>query len=151
MRRLNPERGLFPIGVAAEIIGVEPRVLRMYEKRGLVCPTRTDGNRRLYSIKDLEALEYVHYLTHVRRVNLAGVQVVLELLENMPDEMRHEHITSMEIAVDRLDERKRKLFEQGSELVEEVLLSEEKAEKLDREVLSELARTNLELLDGTKD
>jgi DNA-binding transcriptional MerR regulator len=124
MRPLDPTKGLFSIGVAAEIIGVEPHVLRIYERKGVIRPSRSDGNRRLYSMADLELLEYVHFLTHVRKVNLPGVLAMLELLDKLPEEMRRSELASVEKAIDQLDATARKIFAHGSATVERVLLDE---------------------------
>jgi MerR family transcriptional regulator/heat shock protein HspR len=132
MRQLDPRKGLFPIGVAAEVIGVEPRVLRVYEKKGLVTPSRSDGNRRFYSMEDLELLEYVHYMTHVRKVNLAGVVAILELLNKLPEEIRRDAVSSAERAVDQLDQKAKKIFTRGSAVVERDLLDESKPAEIER-------------------
>lgn len=67
------------ISVAAELVGMHPQTLRMYEARGLVRPRRTPGNTRLYSDADLERLRTVAQLTGELGLNLAGVERVLEL------------------------------------------------------------------------
>ena len=68
----------YPISVAAELLGMHPQTLRMYEARGLVRPRRTAGGTRRYSDRDLERLRRVSLLTELG-MNLAGVQQVLEL------------------------------------------------------------------------
>ncbi len=67
------------ISVAAEIVGVHPQTLRIYETRGLVRPRRTPGNTRLYSERDLERLRSIQRLTNEVGLNLAGVERVLAL------------------------------------------------------------------------
>ena len=69
----------YMISVAAELVGMHPQTLRMYETRGLVRPRRTPGNTRLYSEADLERLRTVAQLTGELGLNLAGVERVLEL------------------------------------------------------------------------
>ena len=69
----------YMISVAAELVGMHPQTLRMYETRGLVRPRRTPGNTRLYSESDLERLRTVAQLTGELGLNLAGVERVLEL------------------------------------------------------------------------
>ena len=73
--------GLFTLSVAAEIIGVHPRTLIIYEKEGLVVPHRTKTNRRRFSKQDIRRLQFVRFLTHERRVNLAGVESILSLVD----------------------------------------------------------------------
>ena len=69
----------YMISVAAELVGMHPQTLRLYETRGLVRPRRTPGNTRLYSDADLERLRTVSRLTGELGLNLAGVERVLEL------------------------------------------------------------------------
>jgi MerR family transcriptional regulator/heat shock protein HspR len=71
------------ISVAAELVGMHPQTLRMYEARGLVQPQRTPGNTRLYSEADLERLRLVQRLTTELGLNLAGVETVLRLQDEM--------------------------------------------------------------------
>lgn len=70
---------LFVISVAARLVEMHPQTLRKYEREGLIAPSRTSGNLRLYSDSDIERLRQVKYLVESRRLNLAGVQLALEL------------------------------------------------------------------------
>ena len=72
---------LFTLSVTAEIMGVHPRTLMIYENENLVVPYRTKTNRRRYSQKDVKRLQFVRYLTNKRGVNLAGVAAILKLIE----------------------------------------------------------------------
>ncbi len=76
-KRLD-ERAVFVISVAAELAGVHPQTLRIYERKGLVRPKRTTSNSRRYSERDIARLREIQELTH-KGVNLAGVQRVMEL------------------------------------------------------------------------
>jgi MerR family transcriptional regulator/heat shock protein HspR len=67
------------ISIAASLAGCHPRTLRIYEEEGLLDPVRTDTNIRLYSDDDLERVRAIRYLTQIRRVNLAGVKLLLQL------------------------------------------------------------------------
>jgi MerR family transcriptional regulator/heat shock protein HspR len=71
------------ISVAAELVGMHPQTLRMYEQKGLVQPKRTAGNTRLYSEADLERLRLIQKLTTQLGLNLAGVEAVLDLEEQL--------------------------------------------------------------------
>jgi MerR family transcriptional regulator, heat shock protein HspR len=82
-----PERGRYMISVAAELVGMHPQTLRLYEAKGLVRPGRTPGGTRLYSETDLERLRLIHRLTTELGLNLAGVAHVLRL----EDELRKMH------------------------------------------------------------
>src|SRR5690242_7952387 len=76
---MNPgERGVYVISVAAELAGVHPQTLRIYERRGLLDPARTDGGSRRYSQRDIDRLRRIHELTEAG-LNLAGVKAVMEL------------------------------------------------------------------------
>jgi MerR family transcriptional regulator, heat shock protein HspR len=72
-------RPVYVISIAASLAGCHPRTLRIYEEEGLLDPVRTDTNIRLYSDDDLERVRAIRYLTQIRRVNLAGVKLLLQL------------------------------------------------------------------------
>lgn len=74
---------LFVISVAARLVEMHPQTLRKYEREGLVAPSRTSGNLRLYSDSDIEQLRQVKYLVEKRGLNLAGVQLALELTRQL--------------------------------------------------------------------
>ena len=92
------DRPRYMISVAAELVGMHPQTLRLYEQKGLVRPKRTAGNTRLYSDRDVERLRLIQRLTTELGLNLAGVERVLHLqdeltrmhrrLERMEREMR---------------------------------------------------------------
>jgi len=73
------DRALYVISVAAELAGVHPQTLRMYERKGLITPKRTEGRARRYSPRDIEHVLMIQELTQDHGVNLAGVEMVLEL------------------------------------------------------------------------
>ena len=77
------DRGRYMISVAAELVGMHPQTLRIYEQKGLVRPKRTSGNTRLYSEADLERLRLIQRLTTDYGLNLAGVEMVLRLEDQM--------------------------------------------------------------------
>jgi len=76
------KRGLYVISVAAELAGVHPQTLRIYERRGLLDPARTGGGSRRYSDRDIERLRRIQGLTG-SGLNLAGVKLVMELEEEV--------------------------------------------------------------------
>jgi MerR family transcriptional regulator, heat shock protein HspR len=94
------DRPRYMISVAAELVGMHPQTLRVYEAKGLVRPKRTPGNTRLYSEADLERLRLIQRLTTELGLNLAGVETVLRLedeltrlharMERLESEMREE-------------------------------------------------------------
>jgi len=99
------DRPRYMISVAADLVGMHPQTLRIYEAKGLVRPKRTAGNTRLYSDTDLERLRLIQRLTGELGLNLAGVETVLRMedelgkmqqrLERMEREMR-ERVRSVE-------------------------------------------------------
>ena len=76
-------RPRYMISVAAELVGMHPQTLRIYENKGLVHPGRTAGNTRLYSEADLERLKLIQRLTNELGLNLAGVEHVLRLQDEL--------------------------------------------------------------------
>lgn len=80
---------VYMIGVAAQLCGVHPQTLRQYEKLGLVSPQRAGAKNRLYSENDIRRVKRIQRLTQEMGVNLAGVELILRLLEEMED-MRRE-------------------------------------------------------------
>lgn len=95
---------LFVISVAARLVEMHPQTLRKYEREGLIAPSRTSGNLRLYSDHDIEQLRQVKYLVEERGLNLAGVQLALDLTRELqtlreatsvgkasPEELEAEH------------------------------------------------------------
>ena len=90
------ERALYIISVAAELAGVHPQTLRIYERKGLIEPHRTEGRSRRYSQRDIALLQHIQELTHAG-VGLSGVERILEL-ENLLDQA-HQRIEELEARV----------------------------------------------------
>ncbi|MGO4880613.1 MAG: MerR family transcriptional regulator [Bryobacteraceae bacterium] len=78
-------RGSYMISSVAEQYGIHPQTLRLYEREGLLKPSRSDGNTRLYTDGDLERLEVILHLTRELGVNLAGVEIILNMREKMAE------------------------------------------------------------------
>jgi len=90
-KEVDPGRGVYMISVAAELAGMHPQTLRIYEARGLIQPKRSAKNTRLYSQEDVDRLRRIQELTTELGMNLAGVEKVFELeqeLERMRRRMR---------------------------------------------------------------
>jgi MerR family transcriptional regulator/heat shock protein HspR len=90
-REISPDRGVYMISVAAELAGMHPQTLRIYESRGLIQPKRSPKNTRLYSQEDVDRLRRIQELTSKLGMNLAGVEKVFELeqeIERMRRRMR---------------------------------------------------------------
>jgi MerR family transcriptional regulator/heat shock protein HspR len=75
----DEDRAVYIISVAAELAGVHPQTLRIYERKGLVAPQRTAGNTRRYSDRDIALLRQIQDLTQDGGINLAGVKMIIEL------------------------------------------------------------------------
>ena len=93
-RRGPDERPLYMISVAAELAGVHPQTLRIYERKQLITPKRSAGNTRLYSEADIQRLRLIQQLTQDEGVNLAGVERILQMqtaLEQMQAELHRMH------------------------------------------------------------
>jgi len=80
---IPPDEPYYAIGVAAELVDLHPQTLRHYEAVGLVVPHRSQGNIRLYSPGDIERLRRITRLTREMGVNLAGVEIILRLSDQM--------------------------------------------------------------------
>jgi len=80
---------VYLISVVANILDIHPQTLRQYEKEGLIQPSRTQGRMRLYSQRDIDKIKFVLQLTRKMGINLAGVDVILKLKEQM-DAMNNE-------------------------------------------------------------
>jgi MerR family transcriptional regulator/heat shock protein HspR len=81
-------RGAYMISSVAEQYQIHPQTLRLYEREGLIKPSRSDGNTRLYTDEDLELLEVVLHLTRDLGVNLAGVEIILNMRAKMSEMQR---------------------------------------------------------------
>ena len=106
-REIDRDRGVYMISVAAELAGMHPQTLRIYESRGLIQPKRSPKNTRLYSQEDVDRLRRIQELTSELGMNLAGVEKVFEL----------------EQEIDRMRRRMRTLERQAEKL--EVAMAEE--------------------------
>src|SRR5213593_3160451 len=86
-KRVTDDRAVYVISVAAELAGVHPQTLRMYERKGLITPRRTSGQSRRYSDRDVEHVRLIQSLTQEKGMNLAGVEMVVSLTRQL-DEAR---------------------------------------------------------------
>jgi MerR family transcriptional regulator/heat shock protein HspR len=82
------ERAVYIISVAAELAGVHPQTLRMYERKGLLQPKRTSGNTRRYSERDIERIRAIQELTQLGGISLAGVKLFIEMREELEEMQR---------------------------------------------------------------
>jgi len=89
-RERPDDRAVYVISVAAELAGVHPQTLRMYERKGLLQPKRSAGNSRRYSERDIQRLRMIQELTQQQGINLAGARIIIDMeaqLERMRTEV----------------------------------------------------------------
>ena len=89
--------GVYIISVAAELAGVHPQTLRIYERRGLLRPSRTAGNTRRYSERDIARLRTIQHLTQEEGINLAGVKMIVQLELELERARRQLEATAREL------------------------------------------------------
>ncbi len=85
MSTKRKSKGAYMISSVAEMYGIHPQTLRLYEREGLLKPSRTEGNTRLYTEEDLERLEFILNLARDLGVNIAGIAIVLQMRERMEE------------------------------------------------------------------
>jgi MerR family transcriptional regulator, heat shock protein HspR len=95
---------VYMIGVAAQLCGIHPQTLRQYERLGLVVPSRAGAKNRLYSENDIRRVRRIQQLTQEMGVNLAGVEIILRLLDDMED-MRRDLEQQLEEYVEEAERR----------------------------------------------
>ncbi|MDP9328430.1 MAG: helix-turn-helix transcriptional regulator [Actinomycetota bacterium] len=95
----HEERAVYVISVAAEMAGVHPQTLRIYERKGLLQPKRTSGNTRRYSQRDIEQLLRIQDLTQVAGINLAGVKMIIAMQDEI--ETMRARVAELELEVRR--------------------------------------------------
>lgn len=82
LAQITADRPIFTLSVAADLLGLHPRTLRIYEEKRLVVPARTEGNRRRYSQNDIERFQFIRRLTG-GGVNLEGVRIILDMADEL--------------------------------------------------------------------
>jgi len=85
MATKRKSKGAYMISAVAEMYEIHPQTLRMYEREGLLKPSRTEGNTRLYTDEDLERLEFILNLARDLGVNIAGIAIILQMRERMEE------------------------------------------------------------------
>lgn len=124
------KRAVFVISVAAELAGMHPQTLRIYERKGLIDPYRTPGGTRRYSQEDIERLKLISELTS-QGLNLEGVKQVLEL---------QDEVERLRTKVDRMEERLDDLTAEAEKRLREVHRSYRREIVLRSELLPEVRR-----------
>ncbi|MFA6989100.1 MAG: MerR family transcriptional regulator [Candidatus Gastranaerophilaceae bacterium] len=116
---LNPEKPMFPISVVADILKIHQRTLRIYDDENILIPARSPKNRRLYSFNDIERGKFIQYLTRELGINLAGIKIIFNLLEQLKvspsDYIKHiqKVARTLHISLEAQEENKEKLSKRG--------------------------------------
>ena len=76
--QISPDEPVYVISVVSKLVGLPVWTLRQLDKAGVVCPQRIGKKSRLYSLKDMKKLEYIHYLMEEKRVNIHGIKIIIE-------------------------------------------------------------------------
>lgn len=76
--QISPDEPVYVISVVSKLVGLPVWTLRQLDKAGIVCPKRIGKKSRLYSLRDVKRLEYVHYLMEEKRVNIHGIRIIIE-------------------------------------------------------------------------
>ena len=85
MATKKKSKGVYMISAVAEMYEIHPQTLRLYEREGLLKPSRTEGNTRLYTEEDIERLEFILNLARDLGVNIAGIGIILQMRERMEE------------------------------------------------------------------
>src|SRR5580658_1049634 len=109
-------KGAYMISAVAEMYGIHPQTLRLYEREGLLKPSRTEGNTRLYTDEDLERLEFILNLARDLGVNIAGIAIILQMRERM-EEMNRQMQSFVDYVRTEMLERMQQGFGQESAIV----------------------------------
>lgn len=125
MSEIDPNKPLYPIGVVAEILCISQRILRLYEVKNVIKPSRTYSNRRLYSQNDIQKIEYIHYLTHIKKVNLEGVKVIFNLLDKLKEEEREKLMSDLKLEIKALTQDKKRILKEGEEGITKEIMGDQ--------------------------
>jgi MerR family transcriptional regulator, heat shock protein HspR len=132
---VDKDKPLYVISVAAELVDMHPQTLRLYERKGLIEPSRSAGKTRLYSQRNIEQLRDIRRLTQELGVNLAGVEEIIRLRRNL-DELQHRMERRIGTLQDRLQREmatmRHALPAPREDLEEDVTTTAEDAAILDR-------------------
>lgn len=149
---IRKNKGSYSISVVSEMFGVHQQTIRLYEKEGLISPSRSSGNTRKFTEEDVNQLEEVIYLTHKLGVNLAGVSIILRLKKRM--KMMQEQVNIIfDDAKSKLDQESLLLKIDSKEKVGKLVEMKNKKEmsQQDAQAARELLMRQLESLDFDDD
>jgi MerR family transcriptional regulator/heat shock protein HspR len=115
--RRTEDHAVYIISVAAELAGVHPQTLRIYERKGLLRPKRTSGNTRRYSERDIRRLREIQDLTQDRGINLAGVKMIIEMQAELEALRRRTEELEQRLRASRRAAREASLRATGSQIL----------------------------------
>jgi MerR family transcriptional regulator/heat shock protein HspR len=115
--RRTEDHAVYIISVAAELAGVHPQTLRIYERKGLVRPKRTSGNTRRYSERDIQRLREIQDLTQDRGINLAGVKMIIEMQAELEALRRRTEELELRLRASRRAAREASVRQTGSQIL----------------------------------
>lgn len=110
---------VYLISVVAKVLTIHPQTLRQYEREGLICPSRTDGKMRLFSQKDIDKIKMIQRLTRDLGVNLAGVDIIIQLKDKLQE---------CEETIDELRMQLMKVNKKGNNTVENPIVKRDSYE-----------------------
>ena len=116
MATKRKSKGAYMISAVAEMYDIHPQTLRLYEREGLLLPSRSEGNTRLYTDEDLERLEFILNLARDLGVNIAGIAIVLQMRERM-EEMNRQMQGFVDYVRTEMFTRMHGFAQQGSAIV----------------------------------
>ena len=127
--KIRRKKGYFSISAVAKMFSVHQQTIRLYEKEGLIIPKRSEGNTRLFSEEDVDRLEEIIYLTHQLGINLAGVDMIFKLKNQMQAMQR-----DMNKLFDQTQQQLERQSEQSKEMMREssrklMMIKEEATQK----------------------
>lgn len=111
------ERAVYIISVAAELAGMHPQTLRIYERKGLVQPRRTAGNTRRYSDRDIDLLRQIQTLSQVEGINLAGVKMIIEMRAQLDEARERAEELERQLRISRRASRRTHVRETGAQII----------------------------------
>ena len=120
-KKIKREKGFYSISAVSKMFSVHQQTIRFYEKEGLIQPKRSDGNTRMFSEEDVEKLEEIIHLTHQLGINLAGVEMILQLhkkIKKMQTEMNKMFAKTQEELSQEVNTRKTLIQNYSSQLSE---------------------------------
>ncbi len=109
-------KGAYMISAVAEMYEIHPQTLRLYEREGLLKPSRTEGNTRLYTDEDLERLEFILNLARDMGVNIAGIAIILQMRERM-EEMNRQMQSFVDYVRTEMVTRMQGMPQQGAAMI----------------------------------